>query len=95
MNLAEERMTKYIRLKLAVSVDAEDEKAVTALVTKQKVAMKSKIIGYLTGKTLKDVSGTVGVNKLQRELLEKFEDVLYPEGESKLRAVQFEEYVVQ
>jgi flagellar FliL protein len=95
VNLAEERMTRYLRLKLAIKVDAEDEKAVTALATKHKAAMKSRIISHLAGKSLKDVSGTVGVNKVQREILEKFEDILYPDGHSKLQDVLFEEYVVQ
>lgn len=95
VNLAEERMTRYLRLKLALKVDAEDEKAVTALVAKHKITMKSRIISHLAGKSLKDVSGTVGVNKLQREILEKFEDILYPDGHSKLQDVLFEEYVVQ
>jgi hypothetical protein len=32
---------------------------------------------------------------MQRELLERAEDVLYPEGNSRLKGVLFEEYVVQ
>lgn len=95
VNLAEDRMNRYLRMKLAVKVDADDEKAVTALVTKHKSAMKSKLIGYLAGKSLRDVSGSVGVNKLSREILEKFDDILYPDGESKVKEVLFEEYVVQ
>ena len=35
------------------------------------------------------------LNKTQREILEKFEDILYPDGHSKLQDVLFEEYVVQ
>lgn len=95
VNLSEERMTRYLRLKVAVVVDAEAEKEVTELLTQQKPALKSKMIGHIAGKTLKDVSGTVGVNRLQREVFDKFEDVLYPDGHSRIRAVLFEEYVVQ
>jgi flagellar basal body-associated protein FliL len=95
VNLAEERMTRYLRLKVAVLVDAESEKDVTEKLTKQKAAVKSKLIAHLAGKSLKDVSGSVGVNRLQREVLEWFEDVLYPDGGSHIRAVLFEEYVVQ
>jgi flagellar FliL protein len=95
VNLAEDRMNRYLRMKLSVKVEAEEEKKVTDLVTKHKAAMKSKLISYLAGKTLKDVSGSVGVNKLQREILEKFDDILYPDGESKVKEVLFEEYVVQ
>jgi flagellar basal body-associated protein FliL len=95
VNLAEDRMNRYLRLKLAVLVDAEAEKEVTELLTKQKAAVKSKLINHIAGKSLKDVSGSVGVNRLQREVLERFEEVLYPDGHSRIRAVLFEEYVVQ
>lgn len=95
VNLAEDRMTRYLRLKLAILVTAEAEKEATERVAKHKAAAKSRLIGHLAGKTLKDVSGTVGVNRLQREILELLEDVMFPEGGSPLKGVLFEEYVVQ
>jgi flagellar basal body-associated protein FliL len=95
VNLADERNVRYLRVKLAVLVEASKEKEVTELLTKKKAAVKSKLISHLAGKTLKDVSGTVGVNRLQREILERFDEVLYSEGHSPLRAILFEEYVVQ
>lgn len=95
VNLSEDRMTRYLRVKIALKVEGEDEKAITALVAKHKAAMKSKLIGHLAGKGMKDVGGSVGVSKLQREILEKFDDILYPDGDSKLKEVLFEEFVVQ
>jgi flagellar basal body-associated protein FliL len=95
VNLSEDRMSRYLRVKIAVLVDADHEAEMTEELTKHKAAIKSKIIGHLAGKTLKDVSGTVGVNRLQRELLERFEEVLSPDGEGHVRGVLFEEYVVQ
>lgn len=95
VNLTDERAMRYLRVKLAVLVDADKEKEVSDLLTKKKAAVKSKLISHLAGKTLKDVSGTVGVNRLQREILERFDEVLYPDGHSPLRAILFEEYVVQ
>jgi flagellar basal body-associated protein FliL len=95
VNLSEDRMSRYLRVKIALKVDGHDEKAMTALVAKHKAAMKSRLIGHLAGKGLKDVGGSVGVARLQREILEKFDDILYPDGDSKLREVLFEEFVVQ
>lgn len=95
VNLAEDRMSRYLRVKVAIQVDEEEEAKVHELVEKQKVALKSWMISHIAGKALKDVSGTVGVNRLQREILERFEDILYPNGESPIRNVLFEEYVVQ
>ncbi|HEV3437251.1 MAG TPA: flagellar basal body-associated FliL family protein [Gemmata sp.] len=95
VNLVDPRMQRYLRVKIAVLVDAEAEEEVTELLTKHKATVKSKLIGHLAGKEIKDVSGTVGVNRLQRELLERFEDVLYPDGHSQIRNILFEEYVIQ
>jgi flagellar basal body-associated protein FliL len=67
----------------------------TELLTKHKASLKSKMISHIASKEIKDVSGSVGVNRLQRELLEKFEDVLYPDGHGHVRGVLFEEYVIQ
>lgn len=95
VNLAEERATRYLKLKLALVVDAEAEKEVTEKLAKKKPAMKSWLLIHLAGKTLKDVQGSVGASRVQREILERFEDTLYPDGHGALRAVLFEEYVVQ
>ena len=95
VNLSEDRLQRYLRVKVAVLVEAEAEKEVTDLLTKKKAAVKSAMIAHLAGKSLKDVSGSVGVTRTQRELLERMEDVLYPDGGSRLKSVLFEEYVVQ
>jgi flagellar basal body-associated protein FliL len=95
VNLAEERLTRYLRLKIVLVVEEEAEAEVTALLEKKKATMKSWLISHLTGKTLKDVAGTVGVNRTQREILERFEDTLYPSGHGHLKHIMFEEYLVQ
>lgn len=95
VNLAEDRMTRYLRLKIVIVVEEEAEAAFTLLLEKKKPVLKSWLISHLSGKTLKDVAGTVGVNRLQREIMEKFEDTLYPNGHSHLKNVMFEEYLVQ
>lgn len=95
VNLSEERMQRYLRIKLALQVEHDAESKVHEHVEKQKVAIKSWAISHISGKTLKDVSGPAGVNRLQREFLERVDDILYPSGDSPIRAVLFEEYLVQ
>jgi flagellar protein FliL len=95
VNLVDPRMQRYLRVKIAVLAEAEAEEEVTELLAKHKAEVKSKLIGHISGKEIKDVSGTVGVNRLQRELFERFEDVLFPDGHSQIRSILFEEYVIQ
>lgn len=95
VNLSDERLNRYLRVKINLLVTAEKEKEVIDHVTKNKAVMKSWLIGYLAGKTVKDVAGTAGVKRIQREIMERFEEILYPEGESHLHEVLFEDYVIQ
>ena len=95
VNLAEERMTRFLRVKVAVQCDAAAEAKVKEHAEKNKALLKSWMIGHLAGKSLKDVSGTVAIHRLQREMLERFDELLFPDGESPLKAVLFEEYLVQ
>lgn len=95
VNLNEERMSRYLRVKIVLTVDAAREKAATDELAKSRPQLKSWLISHLSGKSLKDVAGSVGVKRLQRELLEHFDEVLYPNGDGPLREVLFEEYVVQ
>ncbi len=95
VNLAEERMTRYLRVKIVLLVEEEAEATVTAMLEKKKAAMKGWLIGHIAGKTVKDAQGTVGYNRLKREILERFEDILYPNGHGTLKEIAFEEYLIQ
>src|SRR5437879_267533 len=70
VNLAEERLTRYLRVKIILVIDGNQEKPHTEKITKVKATMKSWLISHLTDKSLKEVSGGAGVNRLRREILE-------------------------
>ncbi len=95
VNLAESRMTRYLRVKIVIQVDSEAAKDLTKELEKRKPVMKDWLISHLSGKSLKDVAGTVGVKRCQREIQERFEEFLFPHGEGIEFEVLFEEFVVQ
>lgn len=95
VNLADERMSRYLRLKIVLIVEEEAEATVTTMLEKKKAIMKGWLVSHLSGKTVQDVRYTAGVNRLKREILERFDDILYPTGHGALKAVEFEECLVQ
>jgi flagellar protein FliL len=95
VNLSEGRMTRYLRVKIVIQVQAADVKDFTKRLDKRKPVMKDWLIGHLSGKTLKDVGGTASVKRIQREIQDRFDELLYPEGDGKPFEVLFEEFVVQ
>ena len=76
-------------------MDASEEKEFTELLPKYKAIMKNWLISYLSDRSLQEVSGAAGVNRLRREIQEKFNALLFPVGAEKIHDVLFEEFNVQ
>ncbi len=95
VNLSEERLTRYLRVKLVLVVGQAEEKEMTEEVTKNKAILKNWLISYLSDKSLKDVNGTANVNRLRREIQEQFNSLLGAGKVDKVHDVLFEEFVVQ
>jgi flagellar protein FliL len=95
VNLSEERLTRYLRVKLILVVDGSQEKNVKKLFDKNKAILKNWLISHLSDKTLAEVSGASGVNRLRREIQDQFNATLFPDGSEKIHDVLFEEFVVQ
>src|SRR5262245_17020663 len=55
VNLGEERLTRYLRLKVILVVEGSQEKAITEHLNRQKAYLKSWLIGYLSDLTLREV----------------------------------------
>jgi flagellar FliL protein len=94
VNLNEDRLTRYLKVKVLLVVAEKDEKAITDLIQKHKPALKNWLIGHLSDKSLQEVSGAAGVNKLRREIWHEFNKELYPDGSEKILDIFFEEFVV-
>ena len=95
VNLAEGRMGRYLRVKIVIQIQAAEQADFNKRLDKRKPILRDWLIAHLSGKMLKDVSGSASVKRIQREIQERFEEVLYPEGEAKPFEVLFEEFVVQ
>jgi flagellar FliL protein len=95
VNLAEERLTRYLRVKLVLVVDRTEEKEMTEEVAKNKAILKNWLIGYLSDKSLKEVNGAANVNRLRREIQEQFNSLMGVGRLDRVHDVLFEEFVVQ
>ena len=94
VNLSDARATRYLRVKILLAVDENRSSEIEDLLTRQKPFLKSWLIGYLADQSLKDVERS-GVNRVRREVRDRFNEMLYPDGEERILDVLFDEYVVQ
>ena len=95
VNLGEERLTRYLRLKIILVVDGHHEKTLNDHIQKQKAYLKSWLISYLSDQSIQEVSRAAGVNRVRREIRDQFNAMLFPDGSEKIFDVLFDEFVVQ
>lgn len=95
VNLDEGAMTRYLRITVALQVAKEKELEITTKVEDQKALLKDWIINQISDKGLDDIRGRAGQNRLRREIRDKFNSVLFPDGYDQIYDVLFDEYNVQ
>lgn len=95
VNLATVSQARYVKVKILLMVDKSDEKAVKELLDKSKPFLKNWLISYLADRSMEDVRGTAGINRIRREILEQFNAMLFPDGSEKLADVLFDDFLVQ
>ncbi len=95
-NLHEERLNRYLRMKIALKADEGVRLEVADAVTRRKAELKSWLLGYLADHSLGEVSGTKSFNRLRDAVRDEFGRRLFPGGQpNPIREVLFEEYFVQ
>jgi flagellar basal body-associated protein FliL len=95
VNLNEGTLTRYLRLKFSLQVNAADEKKVTDAVEDKRLLLQSWLLSHLADKQIAEIRGTAGQNMVRREILEKFNSFLFADGYDRVTDVLFEEFNVQ
>ena len=95
-NLDEPGVTRYIRTLLTLEISsAIDKKKCTALLEEKKPVLTNWLTVHLAGLTLEDVRGDRNLKRIQSQVLDAFNEQLFPDARPKIRSVLFKEFAVQ
>jgi flagellar FliL protein len=95
VNLNDGRLNRFLRVKMILVVDQAEEKSVTELIGQKKAILKNWLITYLRDRSLEEVKGAAGANRLRREIQDQFNTQLFADGADTIQDVLFEEFVIQ
>lgn len=95
VNLDEGSLTRYLRVTVAFEVAKNKEAEVTTKIEEKRVLLKSWLISNISDKSLDEIRGAAGQNRLRREIRDQFNTVLFPDGFDQIYDVLLEEYNVQ
>lgn len=95
-NLNEPGVTRYVRATLTLEISGEfDQKNGTALLTENNPVLKNWLTLYLANLALDDIRGGKNLKRIQSELLEAFNEKLFPDARPQIKRVLFKEFAIQ
>ncbi len=95
VNLNEPALTKYLSLDITLLADGKDEASVSSAVEDRLPILRTWLTSHLADKSMEDVRGKVGINRLRREIQDQFNALLFDDGRERVRDVLFEEFHVE
>lgn len=95
VNLNEARHARFLRIHFSLQVPASQKYKIEQDVTKKAPKFNNYIQVYLSDKTLEELSGSFGRNRVSRELRDYFNEVLFEDGIERVQDVLFNDFQVQ
>jgi len=95
VNLDDNRLSRYLRVKIALQVDKNQQDSITEIIEARKIVLKNWLLGYLSDRDMEEIRGAAGQNRLRREIHNYFNATLFPDGYDRIHDVLFAEFNVQ
>ncbi|HEY4261431.1 MAG TPA: flagellar basal body-associated FliL family protein [Schlesneria sp.] len=95
VNLNDPTLTRYLALEVTLQAEGDDEEDVKSALESRKPILQTWLTSHLADKTLEEVRGKVGVNRLRREIQDNFNALLFTDGRERIQDILFEEFHVQ
>ncbi|MCP4613748.1 MAG: flagellar basal body-associated FliL family protein [Planctomycetes bacterium] len=95
-NLDVDDVTRYVKasLTLEVSIDV-DEKEGTVFIDQKKPVLTNWLTVYLASLHLDDIRGDSNLKRIQSQVMDAFNEKLFPDSKPKIKNVLFKEFAVQ
>jgi len=95
-NLDVADVTRYVRASLTLEVSSEvDEKKGTAFLDEKKPILTNWLTVYLASLGLDDIRGESSLKRIQSQVLDAFNEKLFPDSKPKIKHILFKEFAVQ
>lgn len=95
VNLDEGRLNTYLQVNIKLQVSEKDKETITTKVDASRAVLTNWLISYLSDQDKEDIRGSMGQNRLRREICDQFNTVLFPDGYDRIDQVLFTQFVVQ
>jgi flagellar basal body-associated protein FliL len=95
-NLNVDDVTRYVKASLTLEVSSEvDKKKGTVFIDEKKPILTNWLTIYLASLSLEDIKGDRNYKRIQSQVLDAFNEKLFPDSKPKIKNILFKEFAVQ
>jgi len=95
-NLDVDDVTRYVKASLTLEISFEvDQKEGTVFFNEKKPILTNWLTVYLASLGLEDIRGDSNLKRIQSQVLDAFNEKLFPDSKPKIMSVLFKEFAVQ
>ena len=95
-NLDAPGVTRYVRLTLTLEIDPQvEQKKGVVFIEEKKPLLTNWLTIYLAGLSLEDIRGDRNLKSIQSQILDAFNEKLFPDSKPRIRRILFKEFAVQ
>lgn len=95
-NLNDPGVTRYVRVALTLQISSEvSQKKSIALITQKNPVLKNWLTIYLASQTVEDMRGDRNLRRIQSDILEAFNEKLYPGAKPQIKGILFKGFAIQ
>ncbi|MHC4561688.1 MAG: flagellar basal body-associated FliL family protein [Planctomycetota bacterium] len=95
VNINDGRLARFIRMAIILAIRPEDYDEAIKRIETFHPTLIDKLTVYLSGCTIEEVRGPKNLNRIRREILEMFSQILWPDEKPKIEEVLFKEFKIQ
>ena len=95
-NLDEPGVTRYARVAVTLELSSEmDSEKGMVFLEEKKPILRDWLTTYVAGLSLERVRGTSNLTRIKKEILEQFNELLFPESKPFIIKILFKEFAIQ
>ncbi len=95
-NLNEPGVTRYVRASITLEINSEvDQNKGRAFLDEKKPLLTNWIAIYLASLSLEDIRGNRNLKRIQSQILDSFNEQLFPDSKPYIQHILFKEFAVQ
>ena len=95
-NLNEPSVSRYVRVTLVLELSSEvDQTKGVGFIDEKKPILKNWLTIYLAGQSLEDIRGDRNLRRIQSQILDTFNEKLFPDSRPRIKQILFKEFAVQ